>query len=103
VVADPPREFRVRSRHRAARFPVDQLTRRIRFCQWRGLRCTEVRNNGRWVRVRLTRPDIESIAMLGTGAVDRGVYETWAPAAELTHRIQAEFVYDGAAPDPLAA
>jgi hypothetical protein len=94
AVADPPREFRVRSRHRAVRFPVEQLVRRVRFCQWRGVRCTVVRDSGRWARVRLTRPDIESISRLGAGGVDRGVYESWAPVAELTGRQDAEFTYD---------
>lgn len=93
VVAEPPREFRVRSRHRAARFPVDQLRRRVRLCRWRGTSCTVVREDGRWVRVRLVRPDWDSVAALGAQCVERGVYEAWAPAAEVTDRHHVDFAY----------
>lgn len=93
VIAEPPREFRVLSRHRAARFPVEVLTRRTRFCHWRGVRCTVVRAEQRWVRVRLVRPDFETITALGAQCQERGVYETWAPTDELTNRVDSDHHY----------
>jgi hypothetical protein len=86
ALADPPHEFRVLARARAARYPVDSLARRTRHVDWRGIACTVVRAEGDWVRLRLCRPDGDSTSALGAQCVERGIYEVWAPAAELSIR-----------------
>jgi hypothetical protein len=94
TVADPPDEFRVLAMTRAARYPVDALARRTRYATWRDARCAVVRDEGAWMRVRLCRPDADQVAALGARCVERGVYETWAPAAELVARDTADTGYD---------
>ncbi len=86
ALADPPREFRVLARARAARYPVETLARRTRHVEWRGVACTVVRAEGDWVRLRLTRPDGDSTSALGAQCMERGIYEVWAPTTELTIR-----------------
>jgi hypothetical protein len=83
AIADPPDEFRVAAKTRAARYPVDELARRTPYATWRGARCTVVRAEGDWLRLRPCRPDADLVAKLGAHCVERGVYETWAPAAEI--------------------
>lgn len=88
AVADPPEEFRIRARSRAARFPVQALARRWYAALWDSVPCVVLRNEGEWVRVRLSAPDAEAVARLAVQCYERGVYEAWAPAAALTdHRV----------------
>lgn len=82
AVADPPHEFRVLARGRAPRFMVQTLARRTVRATWRGVGCTVVRTEGDWLRLRLSRPDAQTILELGAQCVERGVYEAWAPLAE---------------------
>ncbi|WP_422771885.1 hypothetical protein ACN28C_01850 [Plantactinospora sp. WMMC1484] len=84
AVADPPGEFRVLARTRAARYPVETLTRRARYVTWRDSRCLVLREEGGWLRVRLCRPDPDNVAALGAQCYERGVYEAWAPGVEIT-------------------
>jgi hypothetical protein len=84
AVADPPETFRVLAMSRAARFPVDSLARRTRYARWRGVQCTGIAVEGDWARLRLCVPDAASIALTGAQAQERGVYEVWAPIAEVT-------------------
>jgi hypothetical protein len=85
AMADPPDGFRVLSRARAARYPVEAAARRTRYVTWRDAPCTVVRVEGDWFRLRLCRPDRESASVLGTQCVERGVYESWVPAAEVAN------------------
>lgn len=84
AVADPPNEFRVLAMTRAARYPVENLVRRARYVTWRGALCLVLTGESGWLRVRLCRPDPDNIATLGAQCYERGVYEAWAPAAEVT-------------------
>lgn len=84
AVADPPDTFRVLAMTRAARYQVDSLSRRTRYATWRGVVCTGIGSEGDWVRLRLCAPDAASVAMTGAQVLERGVYEVWAPAAEVT-------------------
>lgn len=83
AVADPPGGFRVLSRARAARYPVETVARRTRHVTWRDLPCTVVRVDGDWYRLRLCRPDRVAASTLGIHCLERGLYEVWAPAAEI--------------------
>jgi hypothetical protein len=94
AIADPPGEFRVLAKTRAARYPVERLARRCAYGTWRGATCTIVRAENGWLRIRLCRPDGESVARLGAHCVERGVYETWAPAAEVTDARTVDIPYD---------
>jgi hypothetical protein len=93
AMADPPDEFRVLSRARSARYPVESVARRTRYANWRGASCTLVRAEGDWVRLRLCRPDRESASTLGMQCVERGVYEAWVTAAELGQIRDADHHY----------
>ncbi|MFB9237220.1 hypothetical protein ACFFWC_16930 [Plantactinospora siamensis] len=84
AVADLPGGFRALSMTRAARFPIERVRRRARFVTWRGARCVALHSDASWVRVRLCRPDPDSVPALGAQCYERGVYEAWAPAAEIT-------------------
>ncbi|GAA1884665.1 hypothetical protein [Asanoa iriomotensis] len=86
AVADPPGEFRVLAMTRAARYPVDTLARRNEYGRWRDAPCLVLRQESGWLRLRLCRPDPESVARLGAQCYERGVYETWAPLGEVTDR-----------------
>jgi hypothetical protein len=83
AVADPPGEFRLAAKTRTARLPVESIARRAVYGRWRGALCTVVRNEAGWLRVRPCHPDAETLDTLGAQCVERGVYETWAPAAEV--------------------
>lgn len=83
AVADPPDDFRVAAMMRAVRYPVEALARRTPYATWRGVRCTVTLAQGEWRRLRLCRPEPEATRRLEARCVERGVYETWAPAAEL--------------------
>ncbi len=82
AMADPPHEFRVLAKARAARYPVESVFRRTRYVTWRGVACTVVRTEGDWWRLRMCRPDRGSASMVGAQCVERGMYEVWAPAGE---------------------
>jgi hypothetical protein len=104
ALADPPDEFRVLAKTRAARYPVESLARRTPYVRWRGVACTVIRDENVWLRVRLVRPDGESVARLGATCLERGIYETWAPAAETGPSRSLDVPYDlGDAPSPANA
>ena len=94
ALADPPHEFRVLARVRAARYPVDALARRTPYATWRGKDCTVVSADGQWRRVRLCRPDVDSVPVLGAECVERGVYEVWVPEHELDDARDVDLTYD---------
>ncbi len=94
AVADPPGEFRVLAKTRAARYQVESLGRRTPYVGWRGVTCTLIREEGGWQRLRLTRPDGDSVARLGAGCIERGIYEVWAPGAETTEVRSLDTWYD---------
>jgi hypothetical protein len=93
ALADPPHEFRVLAKARAARYPVETLARRTKYVTWRGALCTVVRADGDWLRVRMCRPDRDSGPKLAAQCVERGLYEAWAPAAETRDNHEAEHAY----------
>ncbi len=87
ALADPPEDFRVLAMTRAARYPVESMVRRFVAARWRGVPCSVLREESGWLRLRLATPDADAVALLGARCYERGVYEVWAPAAELTdHR-----------------
>jgi hypothetical protein len=69
---------------RAARYAVEALSRRAAYARWRGADCVVLRQESGWTRLRLCRPDADSVAVLGAQCYERGIYEAWAPAAEIT-------------------
>ncbi|MFC7764046.1 hypothetical protein ACFQY4_43140 [Catellatospora bangladeshensis] len=93
AVADPPEEFRVLAMSRAARYPVESLRRRTRYAHWRGAPCTVLAADSNWVRLRLCRPDPQNVAALGAQCYERGVYEAWAPATEVTDAQDVDIRY----------
>ncbi|SCL55745.1 hypothetical protein GA0070606_2491 [Micromonospora citrea] len=84
AVADLPGGFRVLAMTRAARYPVEWAARRLRLADWRGVPCLALREETGWLRLRLRRPDPDAVAETGAQCQERGVYEAWAPAAEVT-------------------
>ncbi|GAB3946379.1 hypothetical protein GCM10027614_39810 [Micromonospora vulcania] len=84
AVADLPGGFRVLAMTRAARYPVDAVARRLRFALWRGVPCLVLREEAGWLRLRLRFPNPDSVTTTGAQCHDRGVYEAWAPGAEVT-------------------
>jgi hypothetical protein len=94
AVADPPGEFRVLAKTRAARYSVDALGRRTPYVDWRGVPCTVVRDEGDWLRLRLIRPAADVVTQLRANCVERGVYEAWAPRAETSGRRDVDVWYD---------
>jgi hypothetical protein len=93
ALADPPHDFRVLAMTRAARYPVETLKRRTAHGRWRDADCLVLRQEGRWLRLRLRRPDPDNVARLAAQCHDRGVYETWAPLGEVTERALVDSVY----------
>lgn len=93
AVADPPDGHRVLAMTRAARYPVSRLRRRARYANWRGATCLVVREEAGWLRLRLCRPDPDAVATLGAQCYERGVYESWAPAADVTDDRLVDVVY----------
>jgi hypothetical protein len=93
AIADPPDEFRVAAKVRAARFPVETIARRTVYARWRGALCTVVRDEAGWMRVRPCSPDGETIGRLGAQCVERGIYETWAPATEVAEVREVDIEY----------
>jgi hypothetical protein len=84
AIADLPGGFRVLAMTRAARYPVENVSRRAAFARWRGVHCQVLHTDSGWTRLRLARPDGDGIATLGAQCYERGIYEVWAPAGELT-------------------
>ncbi len=93
AVADPPGEYRVLSRTRAGRWPVETLARRDARVRWRGADCLIAGADGDWLRLRLITPEQAAIARRGARCAERGVYEVWAPAAELANAREHETAY----------
>jgi hypothetical protein len=94
AVADPPADFRVLAMTRAARYPVDALRRRTQYASWRGALCTVLSEEANWLRLRMCRPDQEHVVAVAAQCYERGVYELWAPAAEVNDRqvVDVEYV-----------
>jgi hypothetical protein len=92
-VADPPDEFRVLAMTRAARYPVETLTRRTHYARWRGALCTVLAIESSWARLRLCSPDPANVATLGAQCYERGVYEAWAPLPEVADRREVSVSY----------
>ncbi|MEV6298093.1 hypothetical protein AB0M02_01670 [Actinoplanes sp. NPDC051861] len=93
AVADPPGEFRVRALTRAARYPVETLSRRAEQALWRRVPCWVLQRDESWARLRLLRPDVDSINLTGARCYERGVYEVWAPVGELADHHIADLAY----------
>jgi hypothetical protein len=83
AIADPPDEFWLLAKVRALRHPMSSPSRRTPLVSWRGETCSVVRDGGDWLRVRMMRPNPEALTRLGATCVERGVYEAWAPTAEI--------------------
>ena len=83
AIADPPEDFRVRALTRAARYPVETLSRRAERATWREVPCWVLQRDDRWARLRVIQPDGDAMAATGARCYERGVYETWAPLGEL--------------------
>jgi hypothetical protein len=103
AVADPPHEYRIASKNRATRWPVERLARRTSYATWRGAKTTVVREDRDWLRLRLCRPDAEQVGATGAHAVDRGRYEQWVPADEIFDRHEVDAVYPDLTPAPRKA
>jgi hypothetical protein len=86
AIADPPDEFWLLAKVRALRHPMTSPARRTPLVSWRGETCAVVRDNGDWLRVRMMRPHPEALVRLGATCIERGVYEAWAPTAEVDGR-----------------
>jgi hypothetical protein len=93
AVADPPEEFRVRALTRAARYPVSTLSRRAERAVWRDVPCWVLQRDDRWARLRVIQPDGDSLAATGARCYERGVYESWAPLAELVDHHVTDIAY----------
>ena len=93
ALADPPDDFRVRALTRAARYPVETLSRRAEQAVWRQVPCWVLQRDDRWARLRLIQPDSDAIAETTARCYERGVYEAWAPRTELTDHHIADIPY----------
>jgi hypothetical protein len=94
ALADPPEEFRVRALTRAARYPVETLSRRAERAIWRQVPCWVLQRDDRWARLRVIRPDGDAMAATGARCYERGVYEAWAPLAELADHHITDIPYE---------
>jgi hypothetical protein len=94
AVADPPDEFRVRALTRAARYPVQTLSRRAEQARWHGVPCWVLQRDERWARLRLVQPDADALAATGARCYERGVYESWAPLADLADHHVLDVPYE---------
>lgn len=94
AVADPPGEFRVLAMTRAARYPVESLTRRTEYGMWREAPCVVLGQDAGWLRLRLCRPEPDAVARLGAQCYERAIYETWAPVGEVGDRGYVDFPYE---------
>jgi hypothetical protein len=93
AIADPPDEFRVRALTRAARYPVETLSRRAERATWRGAACWVLQRDDRWARLRIVQPDSDGITATAARCYERGVYEAWAPIAELVDHHVSDIPY----------
>ncbi|BBH64827.1 hypothetical protein ACTI_15120 [Actinoplanes sp. OR16] len=93
AVADPPGEFRVRALTRAARYPVQTLSRRAEKALWRGVSSWVLQRDETWARLRLIKPEADGINLTGARCYERGVYEAWAPVDELADHHIADIAY----------
>lgn len=93
AIADPPDDFRVRALTRAARYSVQTLARRAEQALWRNVPVWVLQRDESWARLRLVRPDADSVSAVGARCYERGVYEVWAPVRELTDHHIAELPY----------
>ena len=85
AIADPrENEFIVLAKVRALRHVVTDPVRRTPTATWREVPCSIVRTGDEWTRLRLLRPSPEALEQTGAVCVERGIYEVWAPTAELT-------------------
>jgi hypothetical protein len=100
AIADPPDEYRVLAKIRAARYPVQALSRRTPYVSWRGVPCTVVRDEGEWLRLRLIRPASDTVTQVRANCVERGVYEAWAPRGETSGPRNVDVWYDFGAGEP---
>jgi hypothetical protein len=94
AVADPTGVFRVAARATSGRQPVDAVVRRVRYVRWRDTVCTLTRTKDGWHQLRLCQPDAESVTKLGAAPVERGIYETWAPADDISEWYDVDLAYD---------
>jgi hypothetical protein len=94
ALADPPEEFRVRALTRAARYPVETLSRRAERAIWRQVPCWVLQRDDRWARLRVIRPDGDAMAATGARCYERGVYEAWAPLTELADHHITDIPYE---------
>jgi hypothetical protein len=94
AIADPPEEFRARALTRAARYPVQTLSRRAERATWRRVPCWVLQRDDRWARLRVIQPDGDAMAATGARCYERGVYETWAPLAELVDHHITDISYE---------
>lgn len=83
VTADPGHGFSAYVRGAASRIPVKRPQRFYTEARWRDTEVLVLGRSEDWVRLRLCRPDVESAMTTGASCVERGVYECWAPRAEL--------------------
>jgi hypothetical protein len=83
AMADPPDAFWLLAKVRALRHPITTPSRRNPVATWRDTSVAIVRDEGDWLRVRLMRPDPETVTRIGASCAERGIYEAWAPAAEV--------------------
>lgn len=94
VNADPPAEFRARAARRADQHRVDSLVRRGARARLAGHDVVVLALERDHVRVRACRPHPELLYGLGLRCVERGVYEGWVPAGELSDPREVEHRYD---------
>jgi hypothetical protein len=81
-------------RWRAVDYPVSTLSRRAEQALWRGVPCWVLLRDDRWARLRLIRPDGENLAATGARCYECGVYEMWAPLAELADHHAVDIAYE---------
>jgi hypothetical protein len=93
AIADPPADFRILAMTRAARYPVETLSRRTQYATWRGVPCTVLSEEANWLRLRICQPAQEQVVAVAAQCYERGVYELWAPAAEVTERQAVDVEY----------
>ncbi len=87
AVADPrENEFIVLAKVRSLRHAVTEPARLSPRATWRGVECTVIRETEEWMRMRLRRPNPESLEATGAACVERGIYEAWAPVNEVQNR-----------------
>jgi len=80
---------------RWTRYGVEALARHTPYVRWCDAPCTVVRDEGEWLRVRLIRPSGDLVARVRANAVERGVYEAWAPRAEALGYREVDVWYEG--------